>query len=140
MESPVVQAAFNIVELVAAVVNESRATDREKAPCGGAEFYARRMTNRSFSLTTGDLYMDANNEQNGDLTVYGFNVTTLSLQVSQVILNYLKNDFKLNYFHGKIRNDFPKQEENWFRLVVGAFFFLKNNTWFEHWNKNHKMK
>lgn len=78
-----VKSAFDIVEILATVVNESSAEhtgrDRE-SPCSGLKF-AERLANRTFSLSTGQTFVDAERIRNFDINIFAFNVSTLSMQV-----------------------------------------------------------
>ncbi|OWA53730.1 hypothetical protein BV898_18152 [Hypsibius exemplaris] len=78
LDSSAVEAAFNVVELFAAVVNETSGGPDET--CSGMKL-ASRMANRRFDLTLGNVFINSAHLRNLELDIYSFNTTTKSLQV-----------------------------------------------------------
>ncbi|OWA53727.1 hypothetical protein BV898_18149 [Hypsibius exemplaris] len=87
LDSSAVEAAFNVVELFAAVVNETSGGPDET--CSGMKL-ASRMANRRFDLTLGNVFINSAHLRNLELDIYSFNTTTKSLQVAGA-LNWQKN-------------------------------------------------
>ncbi|OQV12429.1 hypothetical protein BV898_13305 [Hypsibius exemplaris] len=83
-----VRAAYDIVELLAAVLyasrsaeNSSRVTAENRStenPCSGLKF-AKATTNRSFALSTELAFVDSNRIRNIDLDIFAFNTTLRSM-------------------------------------------------------------
>ncbi|OQV19958.1 hypothetical protein BV898_05963 [Hypsibius exemplaris] len=83
-----VRAAYDIVELLAAVLYTSRSVENSSRvttegtstenPCGGLKF-AKATTNRSFALSTEPAFVDSNRIRNIDLDIFAFNTTLRSM-------------------------------------------------------------
>ncbi|OQV14716.1 hypothetical protein BV898_11089 [Hypsibius exemplaris] len=74
------QTAYDIVELFALLVNESSIHRNQLPACNGLSL-AERMANRTFSLTTGKMYISPGRGRFLDLDVFALNTSTLTLQV-----------------------------------------------------------
>ncbi|OWA51396.1 hypothetical protein BV898_15880 [Hypsibius exemplaris] len=83
-----VRAAYDIVELLAAVLYTSRSVENSSRvtaegtstenPCSGLKF-AKATTNRSFALSTEPAFVDSNRIRNIDLDIFAFNTTLRSM-------------------------------------------------------------
>ena len=81
LEALPAQVAFDVVELMAAAVNAtSSAVYGQTGSCSGLRL-ADFLSNRTFELTTGSLYINAERVCNVNLNIFGFNTTTKGLQV-----------------------------------------------------------
>ncbi|OQV23653.1 putative Solute carrier family 13 member 3 [Hypsibius exemplaris] len=80
LQSMQVQFCFNAMEIFAVLVNETEgASCRDKGNDGLS--LAGKMANRTFHLVTGDFTIDSLQARNADLSIFGFNVTTKTMQV-----------------------------------------------------------
>ena len=75
-----VQVAFDSVELLAALTNESSQWDEEADSCNGLHL-VDRLRNRTFELSAGNVQFNARRARILDLNIYGFNATRKGLQV-----------------------------------------------------------
>ena len=82
LEPQPVQMAFDTVELLAGLVNESSRFADATDICNGLQM-VNRLRNRTFELTAGKLYFDSQRTHNMNINIYGFNRTTMGLQVGE---------------------------------------------------------
>ncbi|OQV14296.1 hypothetical protein BV898_11531 [Hypsibius exemplaris] len=75
-----VMASYDIVDLLAVTVNETAAT-RVRGSGWSGRHLAERMSNRNFSLTVGEMYVNEEGVRTLNLDVFAFNTTTNSMQV-----------------------------------------------------------
>ncbi|OWA50612.1 hypothetical protein BV898_15123 [Hypsibius exemplaris] len=75
-DNKVLRSSFDLVELFAKVVNESDTANG----CSGLQI-VHAMTNRTFALSTGNIYIDAERSRDLDLDIFGFNTSTREMQI-----------------------------------------------------------
>ncbi|OWA52382.1 hypothetical protein BV898_16837 [Hypsibius exemplaris] len=73
------QASYDIVELFAALTNETAFSQENGLDCDGFRL-ARRSANRTFDLSTGRMFVNQGQARNLDLDIFGFNSSTSHLQ------------------------------------------------------------
>jgi hypothetical protein len=78
-DSFVVETAYNLVDLLATVVNES--SQEETGQCCSGLNLPKRMANRTFSLATGQLFVSPSRARNLKIDIFGFNTSTMAMQV-----------------------------------------------------------
>ncbi|OQV11960.1 hypothetical protein BV898_13755 [Hypsibius exemplaris] len=80
LDSFFIQTSYDLVGLFAKTLIETRERDRVVL-CSGQRL-ARALTNRTFDLATGEMFIDAKRARNLDLNIFAFNTTTGNLQVT----------------------------------------------------------
>jgi ABC-type branched-subunit amino acid transport system substrate-binding protein len=86
LDSFVVQASYDIVDILAATINEAVKVKEPGSSWSGQEL-AQKMSNRTFlGLTTGDVYISSTGERYLDLDVFGFATNTNTMQVCAIVI------------------------------------------------------
>ena len=82
LDSYPVQASYNLVELLTALINESlNAEETDRITYCSEVDLAGRTANRTFNLSTGPTYIKVGQARNLDIDIFAFNTSTMQLQV-----------------------------------------------------------
>ncbi|OWA50614.1 hypothetical protein BV898_15125 [Hypsibius exemplaris] len=81
LDNYAVQSSYDMVELLAAATNETfNSEDSEAHGCSGLQL-VKALTNRTFTISTGKVYINDQRTRNLDLNIFGFNASTRELQI-----------------------------------------------------------
>jgi hypothetical protein len=87
LDSYAVRASFDLVDLIALLANES---DLRASGWSGRKL-ASQMSDRSFKLTMGDMFIDHEGARYLDLDVSGFDTVTKTMQVGCIFIKFIIN-------------------------------------------------